>query len=126
MVLDSFFDRFWGVWGGLGGPLESTWVRFGSTWSRFERTLRSLWLILGALESHRGESGATLGSLGGDFGVRGLMYITFVQNVQILSRNCTLFCTWVEQSRIVFGKLSSFQRASRSLAKTGLSGSSKT
>ena len=39
---------------------------------------------------------------------------------------CALFCTWVEQSRIVFGKLSSFQRASRSLAKTGFFGGFKT
>ena len=84
MVLDSFFDRFWGVWGGLGGPLGSTWVRFGSTWSHFERTLRSLWLTLGALESLGGDSGATSGSLGGDFGVRGLLYVTFVQKCTFL------------------------------------------
>ena len=84
MVLDSFFDRFWGVWGGLGGPLETT---FGRPWGHFGRRGGSLWLTLGALESLPEDSGATLWSLGGDFGVRGLMYVTFLQNMQILSRN---------------------------------------
>ena len=74
MVLDSFFDRFWGSWEALGDHLRPPLGDLGDTLGAGGG---SLWLTLGALESLPEDSGATLWSLGGDFGVRGLMYVTF-------------------------------------------------
>jgi len=82
-----FLIDFGGSGEALGDHLRPPLGDFGRPWGHFGRRGGSLWLTLGALESLPGDSGATLGSLGGDFGVRGLMYVTFVQNVQILSRN---------------------------------------
>ena len=64
MVLDSFFDRFWGVWGGLGGPLETT---FGRLWE----TLGTLWAPGGVTLGNFGNPWEHFGSLEGHFGLFG-------------------------------------------------------
>ena len=82
-----FLIDFGGSGEALGDHLRPPLGDFGRPWGHFGRRGGSLWLSLGALESLPGDSGATLGSLGGDFGVRGLAYVSFVQDVYILSRN---------------------------------------
>ena len=56
MVLDWFFARFWGVCGGLEGPLEAT---FGRLW----QSLGTLWAPVGSLWGTLGVLGITLGAL---------------------------------------------------------------
>ena len=91
--------------GAGGGHSGSLWEH----WSHFQRTLGPLCGLWGEISG----SEASCMSL-------------FCKICRFFQGICTLFCTWVKQNRIVFGKLSSFQRASRSLAKTGSSDSFKT
>ena len=70
MVLDFFFDRFWGVWGGLGGPLETTfgrlWETLGTLWAPGEVTLGNFgnpWEHFGSLEGHFGLFGGPPGGI---------------------------------------------------------------
>ena len=73
MVLDSFIDPFQGVWGGLGGPLETT---FGRPWEHFWRRGGSLWGNVGVLGITLGALRVTLGSLGVPLGAFLRMWVT--------------------------------------------------
>ena len=84
--------------GAGGGHSGSLWEH----WSHFQRTLGPLCGLWGEIS-----------------GSEASCIPLFCKICRFFQGICTLFCTWVEQNRIVFGKLSSFQRASRSLAKTG-------
>ena len=69
--MDSFFDRFWGVWGGLGGPLETTFGRLWETLGTLWAPGGSLWGTLGVLGITLGALRVALGSLGAHFGLFG-------------------------------------------------------
>ena len=60
----TFLIDFKGVWGGLGGPLETTFGRLWQTLGTLWAPGGSLWATLGVLGIILGAFRVTLGSLG--------------------------------------------------------------
>ena len=62
--MDPFFYGFWGVWGGLWRPLETTFERLWETWE-------TLWAPGGVTLGNFGNPWEHFGSLAGHFGLFG-------------------------------------------------------